>query len=412
MDDVHAPFLARALRAFPRAEIRTLPSSELSSTIFTGTYPGTHGRWHVRLRDDAPRSTPWWLRHVPDAVSTTLQGLLRASGIGRDALATIPHRRLRQLEPRRYKYGVRGRRREDLLAVGGVPTLFTALGFGEGRARYRFHRDVRTITALAPDMGVGRYRLDFLESRALDIFQHWSLDRPEAVRAAYRAFDTRIATLFTTCRVSRSRLLVLSDHGHERVRASIDLRPILRDAGVSREGYTFFLEPSMARFWFHDASTRERLTTALRRVPQVTVLAPPDLARYHLDVGDGGFGHLFLSPLPGIVFFPHDFHQPLANAFLALTDRTMRHRLRNPCLRGDHAYLPENPSERGFVVLLDERFEPVREQAELIDVAPTLLSLAGESTPTHMRGSPIFRPAPQSAGRDDGPSGLPPISST
>jgi hypothetical protein len=395
LDDEHAPFLRSVLDDYPSLGLRSLPSSELATTIFTGTYPGTHGYWHVRLRPDAPRPTPWWLRHVPDVVSTSFQGLLRAARISRgDAatLATVPYRRLRHLQLTRYKYGRKGRRPRDLLTVGKIPTLFAAIGLRERGARYTFHRDVARTSTLAPDLGRGGYAVDFLESRALDIIQHWSLDRSDVVRAAYRAMDTRMAELRATCTETGARLLVFSDHGHAAVEHSIDLRPILRAAGLPPARMTHFVEPSLARFWAHDESARDTLRRALSRVPDTMLLTHADLPRYDLEFETDAYGQLFLSPRPGRVFFPHDFHQPIANLFLALADRTMRHRLRNPRLRGDHAYLPEYPSERGFVVLVDGDGETVDGEATLIDIAPTILTLAGYRVPAHMTGRILFRP--------------------
>jgi hypothetical protein len=92
------------------------------------------------------------------------------------------------------------------------------------------------------------------------------------------------------------------------------------------------------------------------------------------------------------VFHPNDFTQPIGNLFMALTEPTMRHRLRNPRHRGYHGYLPGHPADDGFVVLADPEFRASAERIALIDVAPTILALLGERAPDHMTGRAVFEP--------------------
>jgi len=93
---------------------------------------------------------------------------------------------------------------------------------------------------------------------------------------------------------------------------------------------------------------------------------------------------------PGWIFFPHDFHHPMANFFMGLTEETQRTRLLHSKHKGNHGYLPENPSEKGFAILADERFRPVDREMDLVDMAPTLLALLGEPRPDHMKGRIAF----------------------
>jgi bisphosphoglycerate-independent phosphoglycerate mutase (AlkP superfamily) len=58
--------------------------------------------------------------------------------------------------------------------------------------------------------------------------------------------------------------------------------------------------------------------------------------------------------------------------------------------RGNHGYLPNGPSEQGWLILDDASLSPRRAGAQLIDIAPTLLSLVGMTPPPYMRGVPIF----------------------
>jgi hypothetical protein len=52
-------------------------------------------------------------------------------------------------------------------------------------------------------------------------------------------------------------------------------------------------------------------------------------------------------------FFPHDFYQPLANAWLALTDSKQLARLTDARQRHNHGYLPDHACEQGSTAVLD-----------------------------------------------------------
>ena len=49
-----SPHLCRLLDDYPSVSIRNIPSNELPSTIYTGTYPREHGMWQMTLKKDVP----------------------------------------------------------------------------------------------------------------------------------------------------------------------------------------------------------------------------------------------------------------------------------------------------------------------------------------------------------------------
>jgi hypothetical protein len=119
------------------------------------------------------------------------------------------------------------------------------------------------------------------------------------------------------------------------------------------------------------------------------------------DVGvcfeDDAFGEFYAIADAGKIFFPHDFYHPIGNAILGATDRHQRQRFMNPVHRGNHGYLPHFPSERGWITINDEGLSAGVSEGHVVDVAPTLLSLAGVRPPPYMSGRTLFSPAPGSA---------------
>lgn len=115
------------------------------------------------------------------------------------------------------------------------------------------------------------------------------------------------------------------------------------------------------------------------------------MGRHGLPLRDASYGEIFAYLDPGHIFFPHDFHHPLANLWLGLTDSIQRSRLRDPRHRGNHGHLPHFEAEKSFAILLDDVFEGESGPATILDVAPSILGLLGQEPPPTMKGRPLFR---------------------
>jgi predicted AlkP superfamily pyrophosphatase or phosphodiesterase len=381
------PFLHELSQGFPPVALRTLPTTELLPTLITGVYPHEHGVWQVRLRPEArTMPPPRWADRLPDWCSTTLQCVRQFTDSSYD-LATVPARRLRHFELARFKYTRRERDGRVLDQIGPCPTLFGILG---ERSRYLFTKSFEALAALGQELPSTRYQLELLEMYALDLFQHWHLDRAEEMDHAYRKADDFIRRLHANCRDRGVSLMVLVDHGQEPVVGTIPLLRMLRDSGVPEREYSLFVELAMARFWFHTERARTGIREGLARLPHLRVLSWRDLAAYGIRFQDDAFGELYACSDPGWIYFPHDYYQPLASLFLGLTDRHQRPRVRNPRHRGNHGYLPEHPSERGYVLLAEQGWRAHGSEMEIVDFAPTVLSLLGHPPPPSMRGSVVF----------------------
>ena len=69
--------------------------------------------------------------------------------------------------------------------------------------------------------------VDFFQSYAFDLFQHFNLDRPELVRQRLGGLDRWIGDLADRCEEAGVRLLLLGDHGQETVSHYVDLKACL-----------------------------------------------------------------------------------------------------------------------------------------------------------------------------------------
>lgn len=382
------PFIHAALQRYPSARIETIPITELVPSLLTGVGPERHGYWQMRLHPDPARRRRRPVDLLPDRLTTFLQCLVHLVHPAFD-LAAIPPRRRRRFELTRFKYTRRQQSAEVIGNIGGYDSIIGVLG--PGRARYLFSKRLDELDAIAAELAEGSEALLFAEVYGLDLLQHWSLDQPERLRDGYARIDRFVGDLAARAKASGRRLVLLVDHGQELVRGTIDLPARLAALAIPDDEYTCFLDVPMARFWFHSDRAREAVSRMLRATANGRTFGWQELASHGVAFPDSSYGELYFAADPGYILFPHDFYHPVANAFLGLRDRQQAPRLRNPVHRGSHGHLPGHDSERGWLVVFDDDAAVETPMMDLVDVAPTLLRLAGRNPPEYMRGRAAIR---------------------
>lgn len=385
------PFLCRILAEHPVIELETHPSVELLPSLVTGVWPHQHRLWQVRIRPEmrSPPATKW-IDRLP-ARWTTFSQCLRHRFDPDFDLPTIEPQRRRQYEIHRLKMLRRqggGLHQVEL----ACPTLFSAL---PGTSRHRTYFTFAEAKAHLIDSLDPACRLDLLEFYALDLFSHWNLDRPEAMREKLGLTDRLLQETVQRARRLGLRVLLVVDHGQEPVRHTVNLPHLLATSGVPARDFNYFIEVTNARFWFFTEQARAVLPPLLRGVSDATYLAHHEMANYHIHFAEEeGFGDAYLIAKPGTVFFPHDFYHPLVNRYMARATPEQRVRSISPVHRGAHGYLPGPPADTGYLVALDSALRPARPKGLLIDVAPTLLTLLGVNAPATMTGSSLYEHGP------------------
>jgi len=380
------PFLADLIASFPTVEVESIPVPDLLPTILTGVLPHEHRILEVGLRPEARiPASPRLGAPFAEAMSTAVQWVRHAFDRTYH-LPAVPPRRRRQFAMRPAVERRRGHDRRVLEQIGGFPTVLGIIP----DSRFLFARRLDALRRVADALPGAHHVLEFLEFRALDLFQRWHMDAPRSLARAYRRTDNLLQGMFARCEERGVTFILLVDRGQEPVHEVIPLMKELAAADVPPTDYSFFVDLTLARFWFHTEEARARLSAELRRIRHTRLLSLRDLRDAHLLFEDETHGEWFLTPEPGWVFFPNDHHHPLHRVLRGIFDSDQRPRLAGPCPRGAHGYLPGSPSERGFMVLADARFQARQPAAELVDVAPTLIALTGGSPPTHMQGRPVF----------------------
>jgi hypothetical protein len=387
ISDVATPSIASMLNSCRSVSIRTIPNTELVPTLLSGVYPHQNGVWQVSLETNRNRTVRQRLTDaIPDLVATTVQCIRQKFDPEFD-LATIPPNRRRDFVQHRFKYTRRASNPDSLHDFNGYKTMFGLLG---ADSRYRFTSDFSVLDSLTQDLLASTLRLEFIEMYALDLYQHWHHDDGEGMRRALAQTDRFVQQLLDGCSESDRTLILLSDHGQEKVVGTIPILQALRGSGVPPADYTYYCELACCRIWFYTEQARKHILEILKELPNCTPLHYRDMHEYDVSFDEDSFGEYYLMADAGYIFFPHDFYHPIANLYLGLFGHSQRSRLLNPVHRANHGYLPHYPSEKGFLLIADDNLKVNREQMSLIDFAPTTLNLLGIDIPSYMKGSSVI----------------------
>ena len=383
------PFLAAQRDTSPWVAYRNIPSNELFPTLMTGVDPTAHGVWGVRIHpriEEQLALRP--IDRVPDLITTTAQCIAHFL-TGACDLSAIPPKRRRRFEITRTKYRRRRKRPDALNHYGDIPTLLEIVGTEQ--SEYFFCSSAKPANVLLGHLFKHRNILEIVELYTLDRYQQWHLDDEDATNRMYRVIDDFLMQLKDRCREFERSLIILSDHGHQKITKSNDIFSLLDSLDIPDSEYTCFIEVSSARFWFHSDRARKQIPKALEALAGIELTPWQKMAVYGIPVSDGAYGELFGHLDPGHIFFPHDFYQPLANLFFGLTDRLQRSRLKDPRHRGNHGHLPHFDAEKSMLLVSDPGFVITGSGPfNILDIAPSLLEIIGAPVPIHLPGQAIF----------------------
>lgn len=388
ISELTTPYIYTLVNSYPSVRINTIPTPELLQTLFTGQYPHEHGMWEVALKTDFSSFIKNRAIDIfPDFLTTTYQCLLHLATKSFD-LAAVPPWRRRRFELSRYKNFPMPL--EKLFRLHKVHSIFDVIGEDKVNHvwsfNYKFNEKDKILTLLCSD----RYELEWLDFYFLDLLQHWYLDDEVKTRSFYRGADQFVQKLYDKCKENDFSLMLLSDHGMEPIKGSIDIKSKLEKLELSRNEFTCYIEANVARFWFHTNRARKAILHLLSSIEHGMVQNYEDLQEYGIKFQDSRYGDIYFRADLGYIFFPHDFYHPLANIFLGLIDWQQRSRLFNPKHRGYHGYPPNNESEKGLMILLDDSYKATMQDVDIIDVAPTVLGLLGYDKPEYMKGQCVF----------------------
>ncbi len=288
-------------------------SSACIPSLLTGRLPVEHGHWAMYLRDPE-RSVfrPYrplialgssWLGRNGFTRRMITRGLHRAGITGYFSLYDVP--------PRLLPWFDLCQRREvlapeafpswptpfDVARERGVPTRVWSWRTPEERNRAELR------AAIAEETG----GLLFFYSPHLDAVMHAHGTGSPATRACLADFETFTREMLVLAgRTHREvRLFVFGDHGMADVRAESDLMPRVEALGLRVPGDAlYFIDSTMARFWFPRPELRPRVEELLHATPGGRILADEECARLGVLFPDRRYGELIYLADAGTIFVP------------------------------------------------------------------------------------------------------------
>lgn len=385
----NTPFLSRSLAKYPHVRVNAHPSSDHLPTILTGKHPHEHKMFDVILKTDPDRNslTKRLFQLLPDFITTTLQ-CLRYMVTNSYELPTIPPKRRNQFQIMRTKSYKLKNDFNSLLKIGDFDTIFGIIG--KERCNYLYTNSSVLNQNILEKFGRGDHDFEFLEIYTLDSLQQWNLDKPAKIDRYYREADIFLKDLYEKCHLNGVSLILLSDHGHDRVTETIDILNSLKNLGIKDEEYSYFIQFAMARFWFHNSIARNKALKMFSENSSMKVFSWQELESFNLHLQDSRYGEIFCMLKSGCIFFPDDFTQPVSDIISGLLDKKRMPRIFDPKYRGSHSFLKEYDSSKGFLLMFDDNFKASGSSINIVDVAPTLIDFIGYENPSTMSGNPAF----------------------
>jgi hypothetical protein len=385
----NTPFMSRSISKYPYARITSPPTTDHMPTILTGKHLHEHKIFHVILKTDSSRTNVFKRLYelLPDSVTTTLQCFLYLISNSYE-LPRIPPKRRKQFRIVRTKSFRQKNNFNAMLKINNIETIFNYIG--KEKCSY-FHTTTSNLEKkFLSKVGRGDHVLEFLEIYSLDLVHQWNMNKPAIVDNFYRDTDLFLNNLNEKCNKNGVTLILLSDHGQDEIIGTIDILNSLKNSGLQEDDYSYFIQASMARFWFHNNFARNSALKVFEDINTISSFTWQELDKFNIAFPDSRYGEVFCMTKPGYIFFPDDFVQRVADLVLGLLDKKQRARIFDPKFRGNHTFLKEYDSSKGFLTIFDDNCKVINSDIDIVDVAPSLLHFMGYEIPKTMSGNPVF----------------------
>lgn len=168
---------------------------------------------------------------------------------------------------------------------------------------------------------------NFLMLRDTDRLGHNFGPESNEVKECLKKTDNGIKQLLRQISPKNSAIFIMAGYSMVQAKSYLDIALKLPPFG---KGYIYFLDSTMARFWFFDNNKKKEVMKALSGIKEGHVLSRKEIAAYGIDFKDNRFFEEIFRANAGIVINPCFFH--------------------NNKVRGMHTYGLKSPEEYGFII--------------------------------------------------------------
>lgn len=371
----------------------------IAATIYSGTYPDIHGVWTLFYYE--PRSLYKMLMPLTQiaALIDKIEAPKRHFRYGLAAFANLLRRSLGLSHPvsvyeipadllKYFDVSIRKCLYEtnalpvttlfDLLYANGLRTLCIdwPLIFVNGLSKISFslkHSDREEFEkARRALLGGNRFDVSLIQFHDLDKVTHEHGTGSPVTTEKVKELDYFLEKLVEglSRKYEKVTTIVYSDHGAVDVHRKLNVMELLDSCNlILKRDYLFFLDSTMARFWFFNEKARRAVTNILGDLDGGCLLTMKDKKDLRLPVANN-YGEEVLLADPRVQIYPN-FYQGYAMA------------------KGMHGYNPACNDMDGFFLLhhsTKTEQSPVQRKMKLIDWLPTVLDVFDIASPPTCEG--------------------------
>lgn len=377
INEKDTPFLYSLARKFGYG--RLTPSFGYSSgtTFYTGVYPEKHGQFSLFQYGHSIKKVKDYrfLNYVPDGIKHYVLDLYRYYIEKNDLLLPkIDFKRIKNFSLAQEKYY---NHRNSV----NVPTLFDYLK--DNNLSYLVYNwpyvatdrwSKLTFMTGSNDGAKTKEFLKLIQNNHADIYtiHLCDLDKcghsygPDSVelKRAIVLQDRLIEDIVSQFSIEKDNIVIWSDHGMLPVSHNFDITSILPDI----DGYYYFLDSTIARFWFFDEETKHDIISRLKTLSHGHILSKKEKVEHGIDFVDNRYGDEIFLVNPGVLIYPNFFQSS------------------NP-VKGMHGYDLLDNKEHGIFVFNRE----TKEYGHMVDMLPTILSMLDIHVPTTIQGTNLLK---------------------
>lgn len=154
------------------------------------------------------------------------------------------------------------------------------------------------------------HRLAYVHLGELDGIGHLHGPGSHALQTQLARTDDLCRQLIETARANYPavNVILFGDHGMVNVTTSLDLTPIIESTGLRfGSDFAYFLDSTMARFWFFHRGAEQAMRAAFRNVSGGRLLSADEMKQFGIAGCDRRNGEVIFLADPGVLLFPNFF---------------------------------------------------------------------------------------------------------
>ena len=367
VNEKYCPFLFKILQSNGEYKlIEPLFAFEgIGTTIFTGTWPESHGVWTSFIRVDRPR---YQISNLILSISTKLSEIIPNDRLAWDLRyltykllgkpVPIPH-----LIPSNLLKYFQHIPWYFFTQKNKILTLFDVV-----KKHERTIANLNVSSILGDKMVVERtikyFRskkiadLTYLKLSKLDLIGHKYGPKSNQIKSCVKILDSVLQKIIKGISdISNVIFLVFSDHGMVPVRNWINIAQLLdRTSLKTGRDFLFFLDSTMVRFWFSKEKARNIIESMLSNIKCGRFISRSELKKLRLPTNDY-YGELIFVLDEHNVIHPDFFH-------------------RHEPVKGMHGYYKSSYDNPILIIYPPDNFRiSTNKYLRFVDIAPTVLDL-------------------------------------